>query len=139
MFKINENKLTDYDRQILTMLAMDASRWSIHPEGLNHAEFGKFKRSLYGFGMQHESQAMHQGGYAQWRQLSWRGQVLLRKQYRQLVSSCVKTKEEPQTIAPAFVLGGGVITQQGQARAAREKLMEAHERLVKGNVITKTE
>lgn len=85
---INDNKLTDYDRQVLTLLTMAPSAWQFDEFKMSHSELGDFRSSLRGFGMQRASYpSVH------YRRLSWRGQIKLRQAYDRIMASAVDLSE----------------------------------------------
>lgn len=83
---INDDKLTAYDRQVLTMATMDAGSWRLAIDTMGHRAFGSFVPSLWRFGMQI---AAANGGTAHFRMLSWRGQIRLKQRYNEMLSSAV--------------------------------------------------
>ena len=103
---INKDKLTPYDVQILTLVALAPGAWSLSRSGMFHPEFGGFLRSLFGFGLQQNSSKELTVGY---RQLSWRGQILLRREWERMLVQVVEGP--PQR--PDLSVTGMVAAQQG--------------------------
>lgn len=87
MIRVDEGKLTDFDRQLLTTFQMTQSEWGIqtYPPSLGHTDFGWTESSLFGLGMQLRGRDCTPNC----RRLSWRAQILLRREWRALLRSGV--------------------------------------------------
>jgi hypothetical protein len=88
---INKSKLTPYDTQVLTLVALSAPSWYLAANGMGHQKFGDFKKSLWGWGLQ---ATKDKAGTPDYRQLSWRAQLLLKQEWKRMVVSVVEERPE---------------------------------------------
>lgn len=115
MFKINEDKLTPYDSEVLTMTRLAPEKWSLGEGWMHCSSYGNFQPSLLGFGLKPVGFERSPA----YRKMSWRGQVLMKREYDRIVVSAVGSTPhvvESDTFAdvnpvppPRYAQGGYVL------------------------------
>ncbi len=98
---INDAKLTAFDIQVLTTINLSTAGWEFDNNRATHIEFGDFKRSLLGWGMQQQGNRDRN----HYRRLSWRGQIRMRQTYDAIMASPIELatpKEEKPEPAPTY-------------------------------------
>lgn len=83
MFKINEDKLTPFDLQVLNMTQLDAGSWRLGHLTMNHPQLGEFRMGKVGM------QLISHHGTPFFRQLSWRGQILLSRRHDEMLTQSI--------------------------------------------------
>ena len=100
MFKINEDKLTPFDRQVINIARLTPDAWSLTAGSMKHPDFGGFKAGLWGWSRQ--LQLTHGNEGTKFRQLSWRGRIVLTREHRHMLQRVVSVGEEskPEEASP---------------------------------------
>jgi hypothetical protein len=125
--RINRNKLTPFDLQILNLAALTPGMWRLDSDSMTHPDYGTFTKSR--LGMQASSS---KANTPQYRELSWRGRILMHREWRRMLSAVVE--QPPAAAAQASVamqapMGG--MTAMGMAalqQAAQPSLLQQMER-----------
>jgi len=73
-----------------------------------HQEFGGFVRSLFGFGLQQNSSKELTTFY---RQLSWRGQILLRREWERMLVQVVEGPPQRPDLSVTGMVAGQMVMQ----------------------------
>lgn len=111
MFKINEDKLTPFDRQVINMVRLTPDAWSLGVHWMSHPDFGTFSGRL----MQLKDPPTKRN----FRRLSLRGRVALTREHRHMLQrpvSIVMTRPPATQIQP----------QQSAARIAAGQAFRSH-------------
>ena len=98
MFKIDMDKLSPFDTQVITLITLAPDQWALGTAPTlvcHHKELGWFRRHWI-FGVQPGTPS---GATNRLRRLSWRGQILLRREIRKIKRSAINL-EAPETTAP---------------------------------------
>jgi hypothetical protein len=82
---IDDNKLTDFDRQVLTLLAMAPLDWGVSLDAVHHHDLGRFVRLVPGCRFQQVANSEK----PYYRRLSWRGQIRMWQAVNALQHSAV--------------------------------------------------
>lgn len=128
MFRINEEKLSDFDTQVLTLMNLSPSKWLLGsaPRLLcYHEDFGWFHRHWI-FGVQPLIDGI---ASTRVREFTWRGQILIRRRLREMrrmaidhsVPAQVKATTEPAPPTFPPITGAATPAAQrnmGMARSA---------------------
>ena len=118
LFQINEAKLTPFDLQVLNMLDLAPGEWSLDGDRMYHGGFGMYGPSLFGAGLQLQNLR----GTANYRELSWRGQLLLKRRHRAITRTAMDVSaksglEQSSHMADAMKTAMGTPTFVGRLRS----------------------
>lgn len=99
---------TEFDTQVLSLLALMSDDWMLSPTGMHHDEVGSFALSLHGLGMQVD--VRHRNGELifpnntarRYRQLSLRGQLRARQEHRRLLHRALPALPTTSTLEAAM-------------------------------------
>lgn len=94
---INDKKLTPFDLQVLNLSELAPDEWKLDDDRMYHDQLGAYGPSLCGFGLQLENLR----GTANYRELSWRGQIRLKQRHRAITRTAVNVSATTRTTVSA--------------------------------------